>query len=806
MLNYEISLGFISNAIDSLFLPGINSPSIIILSQINALIVWNLKSGSPMATLKKSSNIFRKIIILKTIKYKKNNSILIACGFDCGIIQIWNMNVFDSIINCTILKGHENFLTELIFCHKRLILASGCNIGDIVLWHILKKKGIFRIKFAHNGKINSICFMGGEKIYSDFILTCGIDNFLKFWKINRASCFKIINLPFYNIINLNFFFESKFLIFSNESKKIPIYQISNLLNFSLIGNLYKSHRLKKSYLKFDSHKKFLTIYGKNDSIEIFIFKKNSNHFLIHKEKISKKTLISDLFFNSFLFSFHSKIVCIDFWFDKICKNIVIFVHFFSHRIELYKLVIFKENKINKINISFIKIYQTKIEANQSDIREVIWLSNDFFLAALCGTARKINIWYLNTQKCKQIIQLESIGLSMILCGEKTILIGDKKGQLEMFDIFSGELLFSKSKAHFGPIWALDIIKNYFFLASGGSDGVLKFWEIDSSEIFLLKFLQYEEQILGLKFICKKNLIIINAVSSKLTAFFIDNLQFSFSLYGHNLPIMALSIRDDEFFLASGSADLSLRIWDLRKRKNEKIINYHTSAVTAVTFQKNNGNIFTGTRSGKICFWKEKYYILICELENFHQGPIWTLQCSNNGNFLASGSQDKSLKIWKIEKFLKYKKYFNFDYEKKKTSKILPIFLDKQKNSKKKIIYTSLNDSDYENNKNSNKNESTCKILTFINYLKKKNIKNILKSEYGIKIFNQFYESLNYKKNNYLHDVWSSIEKINWIFKFYHFRDPPEIFFKIEKKKKNILNNIEKKILFNLKVLNYFSSF
>jgi U3 small nucleolar RNA-associated protein 12 len=793
MFTYEVSLGNLSNLVDSIFLPGIKLPNIIILSQTNAIIIWNIKSDSCVATLKKSSKIFSKIIILRAIKYKQNNNIFIACGFDRGIIQIWKMNIFKSTINCTLLKGHEVFLNNLIFCPRKFILASGCNNGNIILWNIVKKIGIFRIKFAHIGKINSICFIGKIKPYFNFILSCGFDNFLKFWKIETGSCFKIINLPFSNIFSIRFLRRKNLLIFSIDGRKIPIYQIKRCLVFSHIGSLWKTIKIQETKLNFDHEESILTIYGREKTIEIFMVRKD----LPSKFKIKKNLKISDIFLNSFTFSFNSKILSVDFWSSKRDKNMIVFVHFFCHTIELYKIILFDSNKnLKKENISLLKIYKAKIECNHSDIREIIWFSNDFFLAALCGTAKKINIWYINTQKCKQILRLRSPGLSMILCGIKTILIGDKEGNLEMFDIFSGELFFSKTKAHIGPIWALDLMKNFFFLASAGSDGIVKIWEIESSELLLNKFFQYGEQILGLKLISKKNLIIINAISSKLTAFFIDTLQFSFSLYGHNLPIMALTVRDDEFFIASGSADFSIRIWDLKKKKIAKIINYHNSAITAIAFQKNTGNIFSGTRNGKIAFWREKSYVLICELENFHQGPIWSLQCSKNGKFLASGSQDKSLKIWKIEKFFIYNSKLDLNFEKNKKSTILSSVL------KKKKIF---------NHKNFFLENKFCNIeiiqenFTVFNFFlnrKQTYVKNILNSKHSKKIFLKIHEILKKNQIDSLIDSWLIIEKINWIFKFYNFKEAPNILYEIEKEKKKILRTFEEKISFNLKVFNF----
>mmetsp|Transcript_23056 Transcript_23056/g.53583 ORF Transcript_23056/g.53583 Transcript_23056/m.53583 type:complete len:269 (-) Transcript_23056:31-837(-) len=250
---------------------------------------------------------------------------------------------------------------------------------------------------------------------------------------------------------------------------------------------------------------------------------------------------------------------------------------------------------------------------------------------------------------------------MNLSGKNQIILGNKKGSIELFNLETGILVLSKSKAHIGPIWAIDLLKNFFKVISGGADGMLKIWDYELNEIKISKYLYLRDQILSLKIFFNKNLIIISSLTSKILFFLLDSLQFSFSLQGHSLPIMSMDLHCDLSLIATGSADNFLKIWDLKNKLIRKSLNYHGSAITAVIFQKSTGNIFSASRCGKICFWSKNNYKLLSELKNYHLGPIWTLKISSNGNFLASGSQDKKLIIWKIneenfeENFLKPQK-------------------------------------------------------------------------------------------------------------------------------------------------------
>uniref|UniRef100_A0A7S0MZT6 Uncharacterized protein n=1 Tax=Cryptomonas curvata TaxID=233186 RepID=A0A7S0MZT6_9CRYP len=262
-------------------------------------------------------------------------------------------------------------------------------------------------------------------------------------------------------------------------------------------------------------------------------------------------------------------------------------------------------------------------------------------------SKSIHIWCLNSKRLVDKISTASHGLCLVLCGKKNLIVGNKEGSIEIYDILSKKLLWSQYNAHEGPIWSLDIAKNQLLIATAGGDGILKLWEFETKEITLLKILNLKEQILCVKLIPNENIVILCTLSSTISVFFLNNLQFSFNLQGHKLPVICLAIKDDYNVIASGSADTTVRIWDLKNKTQKKLILTYQSAVTAIEFQAHTGNLFTASRCGSISFWRDMDYNIIYRMEKCHLGSIWTLKSSINGKFVASGSRDKSVKIWKI---------------------------------------------------------------------------------------------------------------------------------------------------------------
>ncbi|MDM3851887.1 MAG: ribosome assembly protein 4 [Aphanizomenon gracile PMC627.10] len=119
-----------------------------------------------------------------------------------------------------------------------------------------------------------------------------------------------------------------------------------------------------------------------------------------------------------------------------------------------------------------------------------------------------------------------------------------------------------------------------------------------------------------------------------------------TLKGHEDSVISVGFSRDGKQLASGSADNTIKIWDVTTGKVLNTLKGHESTVWSVGFSRDGKQLASGSADNTIKIWDVTTGKVLNTLKG-HESRVWSVGFSPDGKQLASGSADNTIKIWDV---------------------------------------------------------------------------------------------------------------------------------------------------------------
>jgi WD40 repeat protein len=125
------------------------------------------------------------------------------------------------------------------------------------------------------------------------------------------------------------------------------------------------------------------------------------------------------------------------------------------------------------------------------------------------------------------------------------------------------------------------------------------------------------------------------------------------LRGHTRSVLSVAFSPDGQRIVSGSADNTLRLWDILGKPLGQPFQGHTSTVFSVAFSPDGQRIVSGSLDGTLRLW-DLQGKQIGQPFPKHQGSVWSVAFSPDGQYIVSGSgsilgsKDNTVRLWDIQ--------------------------------------------------------------------------------------------------------------------------------------------------------------
>jgi U3 small nucleolar RNA-associated protein 12 len=680
------------------------------------VLCWDVKKGELLSRWRdKACNAE-----VTAISQSRTDPDIFAVGYADGSIRLWDSRIATVIIN---FDGHRSAITTLAFDSQGIRLASGSRDTDIIVWDLVTEAGLFKLR-GHKDQITGLHFIqqpsnaaeDGEEVLepvaSDaFLLSTSKDALVKIWDVEAQYCVEThVTQSNGECWSLGVSPDGSGCITAGNDGEFKIWSISGSALRHLSskmandeqqrvlherGTLYRQGKDRTIGVNFHPKADFIALYGAEKAVELWrirtpaeIQRALARKRRRRREKAAEKAAteetaedvdmvdgeeiidvasapVSEVFVPYIIVRTGGKVRSMDWAGGRPNKAIQMLVSTTNNQVELYNVSVQDKAKKSKAEeaTDYSRSFAVDLPGHRTDVRSLALSSDDRMLAT--ASSGSLKIWNVRTGSCLRTLECGYALCCSFLPGDKVVIIGNKAGELELFDIASSTLI-DTIKAHDGAIWTLQVHPSGTSVVTGSADKTAKFWDFTVIQESIpgtkrttprltlthTRTLKLTDDILSLSFTPDSRLLALSTLDNTIKVFFTDSLKLFLTLYGHKLPVLSLSISSDSKLLASSSADKNLRIWGLDFGDCHKSFFAHDDSIMCCSFiphpinAREEGHlVFTAAKDGLLKTWDATKFEHIQRLRG-HHGEIWALAVSRTGEFVVTASHDKSVRIWR----------------------------------------------------------------------------------------------------------------------------------------------------------------
>ena len=119
-----------------------------------------------------------------------------------------------------------------------------------------------------------------------------------------------------------------------------------------------------------------------------------------------------------------------------------------------------------------------------------------------------------------------------------------------------------------------------------------------------------------------------------------------TLQGHTGSVESIAFSPDGRYIASGSADKTVRVWNAQTgAQMGKPLQGHTDWVCSVAFSSDGKHIVSGSGDHTICVWDVHTGTQVGKPLQGHTNAVRSAAFSLDGRHIVSGSWDQTIRVW-----------------------------------------------------------------------------------------------------------------------------------------------------------------
>ncbi len=272
----------------------------------------------------------------------------------------------------------------------------------------------------------------------------------------------------------------------------------------------------------------------------------------------------------------------------------------------------------------------------------------------------LQFWDLSTGQCGRSLQGFVCGTKALVFADqgKTLLSSGLDHYIWQWNLADLDSSRSKPQAapqfwkqHHSNVWALaispDAPQRRRLLASGDYNGVVTLWDV-ADQYPLRTWTAHSDMIRAIAFSPHQPWVATASADALIKIWDTGTGECRHTLRGHRGMVQALAFLPQGDHLVSGGNDGTIRIWHglTGILLNTWRVSEAADAIQTLALHPTHPHVVTGDSRGIIKLWNWETGDCLA-ITPGHRNLIWSVAISSDGQWIASGSQDQTLRLWQL---------------------------------------------------------------------------------------------------------------------------------------------------------------
>ena len=240
--------------------------------------------------------------------------------------------------------------------------------------------------------------------------------------------------------------------------------------------------------------------------------------------------------------------------------------------------------------------------------------------------------------------------TLTLSPDRTMVVsGSADSRLRLWSVKEGRVVGDPLEGHKDAVRCLDWSPHGLEIASGSKDGTVRRWNPHAGRQ-IGPTIDTGGRVYAVKYSPQSDKIASGGDDSMIRVWSKDG-KLLIEIKGHDNSVNSLCWSKDGAHIFSGSADGTIRKWQLIDGKEVFVLRGHTRPVTSICVSSDQCHLVSASLDYSVRVWNLKTNHQVGE-SLLHDDQLLTVVLSSDGRCIASAGLDKKIYIWSLAVALK----------------------------------------------------------------------------------------------------------------------------------------------------------